>query len=674
MKTILLFLTLTVSLIGSNFKGLDYYVNRAIEDHIFPGVAIIVGNDHEVLYKNAWGHFTYDPDSPETTTECLFDMASVTKVVATTSVIMKLVDEGKIDIYEKVSKYIPEFAANGKEDVLVLNLLLHDSGLPAYYSPKKDETKKEIFDKIFSFKKFYETGSKTLYSCLNFVTLMKVSEAVTGKPMYEYYKENITGPLGMKNTMFTPPEELKDKIVPTMPEIHGFVHDPLACALGGLSGNAGLFSTVDDLAVFSMMMLNKGEYKGKRIISEATIEKFTALYDSTTTRGIGWATNVHHAASAGVMFSETAYGHTGFTGTSIWIDPVKKIFTVILSNRVYPDETASVGALRLNVHNTVVMAIEGMPPVPEIQIVDKNEDGKIFVNWKVNEFLGSVDKTQLFLVRDNVEKLAGEFENDVTSFLFEDSEELLKDQVSVYLKNIYNGRPSPPSHLYTYKESDKKVLIINGCDKVSAEEYYVEKAVPQFADALPENYGYVTVNDDIVRNGEFDISGYNNIIWTVGEDNSAEDIFDSRAQEIVKKIIEDGKKILVSGSEIAWCLGRWRNKESDKKFFAAVMRSDFVKDKSSQNIIEGVKGSGFEGVSSGFGVEKAIYHVEFPDVISPKGSDAILTYGGDETAGIKYEAESGGKMVFLAFPFETIVKPAARKLLMKNIFDFFEEK
>ncbi|MDP4173510.1 MAG: serine hydrolase domain-containing protein [Bacteroidota bacterium] len=346
---------------GQNFYQVDTVIDNAIKRHVFPGATVIIGGPDKILYNKAYGHFTYDPESRQVTTESLFDMASCTKVFATTSCIMKLVDEGKVNIEDPVKKYLPEFAQNGKENVKIKNLLLHNSGLQAYYTPKAGETPEQIFETIYGLPLSYKTDSDMVYSCLNFVTTMKVVEAVTKMPMYKYFKENFTEPLEMKRTMFIPSDEFKSECLPTTDSLQGIVHDPLARGLKGLSGNAGLFSTTADLAKICQILLNDGLYNGKRYYSSDIIKKFTARYSSLSSRALGWDTKSESGfSSAGKLFSANSFGHTGYTGTCVWMDPQRKLFVVFLTNRVYPDDKANVSPARAAVNEAVIRSIEGL--------------------------------------------------------------------------------------------------------------------------------------------------------------------------------------------------------------------------------------------------------------------------------------------------------------------------
>ncbi len=361
MKTITIILLLFISIFTNcqDFTRVDEVINSAIADSIFPGATILIGNESEIIYKNSYGNFTYNPNSPKVKNNSLFDLASVTKAFATTFCVMKLVDDGKLDIYKPVSYYLPEFAANNKGNVKVVDLLIHESGLQPYYTPFQNESRTHILDTIKALNLNYETGLETKYSCLNLVTTMMVVESIIGEPMYKFYSANFTKPMEMKRTMFRPNNEIKKECLPTTRNLQGVVHDPLARGLEGLSGNAGLFSTTEDLSKLCELLLNKGVYKGKRYLSDEVITEFTKQYSPQSSRAIGFDTRSGGSKSlSGKYFSDGTYGHLGFTGTSIWIDPVRKLYVIFLTNRVYPNEKAHIGNTRREVHDAVILSLE----------------------------------------------------------------------------------------------------------------------------------------------------------------------------------------------------------------------------------------------------------------------------------------------------------------------------
>jgi len=359
-------LTKDISNPNYDFSEIDKIMNGAVKDSAFPGGVVVVGYKGKILYEKAFGHFTYDEKSTPMTLDAMFDMASVTKVVATTSAAIMLYDEGKFNLDDKVTKFFPDFN-KGKENVTIRNLLLHNSGLTAFVPfYKKLKTPEQVWDSIRHIKPEYPTGSKYVYSCLNMITMQKIVEKITGKTMDVFLHERLFGPLGMKRTMFNPPDELKKQCAPTEIDnywrkmtMQGAVHDEAAYLLGGVSGNAGLFSTGPDLAIFCQMMLNKGYYNGKQYFKASTVEEWTKKQTSQSSRGLGWDTNENGETAAYKHFSFTTFGHTGFTGTSIFMDKERDLFAIILTNRVYPTrENNKITAKRHMVHDAIIKAVD----------------------------------------------------------------------------------------------------------------------------------------------------------------------------------------------------------------------------------------------------------------------------------------------------------------------------
>ena len=356
-----------------NFSEIDKAMTQGITDSAFPGGVVLIGHKGKIVYEKAFGNFTYDKNSTPMTLDAMFDMASVSKVVGTTSMAMLLFDQGKLNLDDKVTKYFPDFAVNGKEKPILRNLLLHNSGLPPYgLFYKKLKTPVEVWDSIRHMKPEYETGSKYVYSCLGMITLQKVMEKISGTKMDLFLKENLYGPLGMNGTMYNPPAELKKKCAPTEVDnywrkdtVQGIVHDETACLLGGVSGNAGLFSSAPDLAVFCQMILNKGFYNGKQYIKASTIDEWTKKQTSQSSRGLGWDTNEGGETAAWKKFSFTSIGHTGFTGTSLFIDKERDLFAIVLTNRVFPTrENNKLTKVRHIIHDSI------------IDVIDKNKESK----------------------------------------------------------------------------------------------------------------------------------------------------------------------------------------------------------------------------------------------------------------------------------------------------------
>ncbi len=351
-----------------DFSKVENIVDNAIEDSAFPGAVVLVEKNGKIIFEKAFGHFTYDKNSRPMTLNTLFDLASLTKVISTTNCAMICIDRGLFKLDDKVSKYIPQFAQNGKEQITIRNLLLHNSGLPAYkryYEMYNNAT--DVINDIYSTKLEYPTGTKTVYSDLGIITLGKIIEKVTGMTLDKFAEKEIFNPLGMKNTMYNPPDSLKQFCAPTEydnywrhRQIQGEVHDETASMLGGVAGHAGLFSTAGDIAKVLQMLLQDGEFNGKQIIKSKTVKLFTKRQSEKSTRALGWDTKSKTGSSAGDLFSDDSYGHTGFTGTSVWTDPERKLFVVFLTNRVYPTrENHKLFKVRPALHNAVIEVLEG---------------------------------------------------------------------------------------------------------------------------------------------------------------------------------------------------------------------------------------------------------------------------------------------------------------------------
>ncbi|HXM88222.1 MAG TPA: serine hydrolase [Candidatus Acidoferrum sp.] len=350
-------------------------IESAIADKAFPGATLAVGYKDKVAV-HAFGNLSYDANSPAVDVRTMYDIASLTKVVVTTTLVAKLV-EGDfpvgIDLDAKVERYLPEWAAdpNAKDiewrhRVTVRHLMTHTSGLPPFKEYWRTSTsKQETLRRIFIEPLDYEPGTKEVYSDLGIILTAEIIERLTGRPLDELAKTYIFGPLGMKDSMYRPPKTLWSWIAPTEIDnnlrhrlVQGEVHDENAYSIGGVSGHAGVFSTSPDLAAFCQMLLNGGIYAHNRILKRATIAEFTTPQQlSSGTRTLGWAVPTE-GGSSGHYFSKHTFGHTGFTGTSIWIDQDRDIFVVFLTNRVNPTrENMKITKVRIAVHDAVMQGL-----------------------------------------------------------------------------------------------------------------------------------------------------------------------------------------------------------------------------------------------------------------------------------------------------------------------------
>jgi len=353
---------------GKSLSAVDSIINSAIADSAFPGAVLLVVKDGVIAHEKGYGRFTYDAASEAVTTESIFDLASVTKVISTTSAVMKLVEEKKISLDDPIVKYFPAFGQNGKAKITIYNLMVHNSGLQAwrkYY--EICDSPKCVIDSIFAAPLTYKTGDSMMYSDLGLITTGKIVEKVTGTTLANYVDSVFFKPLGMKNTMYNPPVTLWKRLVPTEVDsfwkktyqpVRGRVHDENAATLGGISGHAGLFSTASDLARILQMELNYGVYNGKRYLDSATIAAFITKQSDLSTRGIGWDTRSSGRSFSGQFTSPKSFLHTGFTGTSVVTDPEKKTIIIFLTNRVYPTRnTMKISRVRPAVHEAVYRAM-----------------------------------------------------------------------------------------------------------------------------------------------------------------------------------------------------------------------------------------------------------------------------------------------------------------------------
>ena len=346
-------------------------LERGLADRAYPGAIAMVGDRHEVIATVAVGHQDWAP-SPKVDEYTIWDLASLTKVIGTTTALMQLWADHRVDLDAPVQRYLPEFVGPHKELVTVRHLLTHSSGLPGWRPLYKEAT-----SPAEALRLLYQTpldtlpGVRMVYSDLGAMLLGKIVERVSGEPLDVYLRRHVFAPLGMTSTMFKPPRRLLPRIAPTERDpwrgrlVHGEVHDENAYFLGGVSGHAGLFSTAADLSRFARMYLQGGQLDGARIVTQAAIDTFTRVQDSVlSNRALGWEVP-NGSNSAGHELSRRAFGHTGFTGTSIWIDPARDLFIVLLSNRVDPTrDNPRLGPVRVQLADAVASVVDahGSPP------------------------------------------------------------------------------------------------------------------------------------------------------------------------------------------------------------------------------------------------------------------------------------------------------------------------
>ncbi len=329
-----------VGMSAERLETIDRVVQRGLDAGGYPGASVVVGRNGAVVWQKGFGHLGWTADSPAVTADkTIYDLASLTKVIGTTTGAMILYDEGKLSLDERVTHYLPAFNGGLKELVTVRMLLEHRSGLPAgrdlwRHAHTPEEARQLVLDTPLE----YRPDHGQIYSDLGADILGMVVEAVSGQPLDQFLAERVFTPLCMHDTQFRPSDSLVYRIAPTEVSpprgypIDGEVHDENAFALGGVAGHAGLFGTASDLAVFAQMMLNGGIYDGVRIVSDSAVRLFTAR--ASGDRALGWEV-ADGSHGAGNYLSGSAYGHTGFTGTSIWIDPDRDMFVILLTNRVH---------------------------------------------------------------------------------------------------------------------------------------------------------------------------------------------------------------------------------------------------------------------------------------------------------------------------------------------------
>ena len=329
-----------VGMSAERLAKIDHVVARGISAGGYPGAAVVVGRRGAAVFERGYGRLSWEKSSaPVRADRTIYDLASLTKVVGTTTALMVLYDEGKLHLDDPVSRYIPEFSGGQKDLVTVRMLLEHRSGLPAGRDLWRiASTPAEARQAVIDTPLICQPNACYEYSDLGADMLGFIVEAASGESLDRFLQERVFGPLGMSDTFFRPADSLRTRVAPTEVApprgypLQGEVHDENAYALGGVAGHAGLFSTAADLSVFAQMMLNGGEYDGTRIVADSTVALFTKR--AAGTRALGWDT-CGGSGSCGKYLGEDAYGHTGFTGTSLWIDTDRDMFVVLLTNRVH---------------------------------------------------------------------------------------------------------------------------------------------------------------------------------------------------------------------------------------------------------------------------------------------------------------------------------------------------
>lgn len=349
-------------------------LEKAVAEGVTPGGVLLVARRGAIALERAAGRLTWDDDVPAVTPSTIYDLASLTKVIATTTLMMRRVESGALDLDATAAAYLPELEGRPVGDTTLRDLLAHSSGLPCCTELfrelgehlDRDEARARYLEHIAATEMEAGARERAIYSDLGVLLLGEVLERRAGRPLDDLVQEEVLDPLGLRDTGYLPDPALRDRIAPTEPDDwrgrlpHGEVHDENTHALGGVAPHAGLFGTARDVATFAQAMLNGGAYGGRRIAANQTVALFTRRAELVpgSSRALGWDTP-SEPSSAGRFFSARSYGHTGFTGTSLWIDPELELIVVLLTNRVHPTrENIAIRRLRPAIHDAVVLAIE----------------------------------------------------------------------------------------------------------------------------------------------------------------------------------------------------------------------------------------------------------------------------------------------------------------------------
>jgi uncharacterized protein YbbC (DUF1343 family)/CubicO group peptidase (beta-lactamase class C family) len=364
----------SVGLDPARLARIDAVIDRSIAEKQFPGAVVLVGRDGKIAFVKTYGHRALVPDAELLTRDTMFDMASLTKPIATATSAMVLLEQGKIRLEDPIIRHLPEFDSNGKRAVTVEHLLRHRGGfIPD--NPLRDylDGPAEAWHRLERIGLQSSPGEKFAYSDVGFEILGRLVERVAGQPLDRFARENIFEPLGMADTGFLPSKEKLNRLAPTERDqgtmLRGVVHDPRSRALGGVAGHAGLFSTADDVAVFAQMLLDGGKGgDGRRVLSPLTVRRMIDAADTPDRqrRGLGWDVDTGYSGPRGSLFGESSFGHTGFTGTSLWVDPESRTFVVILTSRLHPDGKGNPARARAEVATIVASSIVDVPIRAEV--------------------------------------------------------------------------------------------------------------------------------------------------------------------------------------------------------------------------------------------------------------------------------------------------------------------
>ncbi|HJV36752.1 serine hydrolase domain-containing protein [Geomonas sp.] len=387
-------------------SSIDGILDRAIAQNLIAGGVALIGNRDGIIATAARGQLNPATGSKALDERTIFDLASLTKVIATTPAIMKLLDQGVISLSDPIARWFPEFAEAGHGDITVLSLLTHTSGLDDFsISPEQPiqyAVRKAAAEKC-------RAGSRFHYADINFILLGELVHRVSGQTLDAFCQSQIFGPLGAQETMFLPPRELAASIAPTSGYQPGVVQDPNARKLGGVAGHAGLFSSAYDLSLYARMILGGGAVGDKRILSQQIIGQMTTPYgcsNGSVKRGLGWDIQSPFSAPKGNYFSEASFGHTGYSGSSIWIDPKQDLFVILLTRRVNYRDTHDFNKLRRDVSTVAAADLKGaadlrpLAPSSAVASLPAQVDQAVTNDIKVYEENGILVATNLHKVSE----------------------------------------------------------------------------------------------------------------------------------------------------------------------------------------------------------------------------------------------------------------------------------
>ncbi|KKL02746.1 class A beta-lactamase-related serine hydrolase [Rheinheimera mesophila] len=371
----------TVVLAAESYERIAPLVEKAIADKQLPGAVVLVGRGEQILYHQAFGFKTYSP-AAAVTTDTVFDLASLTKPVVTTTLIMQLLEQGELRLTDPVGKYLKQLNNAEVKNITVLQLLTHSSGLADGFDRREFwQGKAGLEQQLAKLKLNTKPDQQFIYSDIGFILLGLVVEQITGQPLHLLAEQRIFQPLQMKDSRYLPLDQPSQqsaylqRIAPTehlrgdadyqkllpnyaQPYLQAVVHDPTALRLNGVAGHAGVFGTAKDIALFAQMLLNGGELKGQRLLSPLAVQRLlTPVVIGNQSRALGWDMQTAYSAPKGDLWPAGSFGHTGFTGTSIWIDPASRTYVILLSNRVHPNRTGSITDLRAKLANIVAAGI-----------------------------------------------------------------------------------------------------------------------------------------------------------------------------------------------------------------------------------------------------------------------------------------------------------------------------